>query len=304
MTKAKLKLPQYLVAEYPFDNNFFEDENGHKLHYVDEGKGDVVLMLHGNPTWSYYYRNLIKSLANEFRCVALDHLGCGLSDKPQDYNYCLANHIKNARRLAESLDFGKFHLVMHDWGCAIGMALAERWPERIISITVMNGAAFLSKKIPKRINFCRVSPIAKFLVLGLNAFALGSSYMSVNYPMSNNIRRGYLYPYDSWENRIALLRFVQDIPMDRDHKSWETLAKIDDNLDILGQKKSLILWGQKDFCFTGTFLRTWTDVFENAHVIKLEDCGHYVLEDAKTLGTETIKNFLSSTCKPNIVMYS
>jgi haloalkane dehalogenase len=236
MTRTKLDLPPFLRNEYPFDSNFFEDEKGHRLHYIDEGNKDIVLMLHGNPTWSYYYRNLIKELVSDFRCIALDNIGCGLSGKPQNYDHCLANHIKNARTLAENLDFGKFHLVMHDWGCAIGMALAERWPERIASITVMNGAAFISKDIPQRINFCRTSRLAKFLVLGLNAFAFASSYMSVNYPMSKEIRNGYLYPYNSWKNRIATLRFVQDIPMDPRHKSWATLSKIDEGLDPLGKK--------------------------------------------------------------------
>jgi haloalkane dehalogenase len=293
--RTKLDLPEFLRNEYPFDNNFFNDEDGHRLHYVDYGKGDAMLMLHGNPTWSFYYRNLIKSLSGNFRCIALDHIGCGLSDKPQNYDYCLENHIKNACALVEHLDFKKFHLVVHDWGCAIGMALAERWPERIESIIIMNGAAFLSKKIPKRINFCRTSYLAKFLILRLNLFAIGSSYMSVNYPMRKEIRQCYLYPYNNKANRIATLRFVQDIPMDPSHKSWATLAKIDKELGLLSKKKSLILWGENDFCFTESFLRTWINIFDEAQIIKLSNCGHYVLEDSKSIGIANIRAFLSNT---------
>ncbi|MDR1458457.1 MAG: alpha/beta fold hydrolase [Puniceicoccales bacterium] len=303
MKETKVKFPKFLLTEYPFDGNFFTNKDGHKLHYVDEGKGDVVLMLHGNPTWSFYYRNLIKYMHGDFRCIALDHLGCGLSDKPQDYNYCLENHINNARCLIENLNFGKFHLVLHDWGCAIGMALAEMWPECIESITIMNGAAFLSNEIPKRINFCRTSWLAKFLVLRLNLFAIGSSYMAVNYPMSKEIRSGYLYPYNSKANRIATLRFVQDIPMDSGHRSWNTLKKIGQNLGLLRKKKALILWSQKDFCFTESFLKVWIDSFDDAHVIKLNDCGHYVLEDSKALGMTAIRNFLLSTKKQNALSY-
>jgi haloalkane dehalogenase len=299
MIRTRLDLPAFLRNEYPFDSNFINDREGNRLHYIDDGDWDVVLMLHGNPTWSYYYRNLIKELASEFRCIALDNIGCGLSDKPQDYDYCLENHIKNARTLAEALRVEKFHLIMHDWGCAIGMALAERWPEYIASITIMNGAAFLSKEIPRRIDFCRISPIAKFFILGLNAFAWSSTIMSVNYPMTKEIQRGYLYPYNSWKNRIATLRFVQDIPMDPDHKSWRIMEKIGRDLDLLRKKKALILWGQEDFCFTESFLKQWTDILEDADVIELDDCGHYILEDAKMAGINSIKNFLLNTQEPD-----
>ncbi|MDR0351087.1 MAG: alpha/beta fold hydrolase [Puniceicoccales bacterium] len=304
MKMFELNLPKYLKEEYPFYNNFFVNENGHRLHYVDEGRGEGVLMLHGNPTWSFYFRELVKTMHSSFRCVAFDHLGCGLSDKPQKYDYCLDNHIRNACDLTESLNFDKFHLVMHDWGCAIGMAIAERWPERIETITIMNGAAFPSKEIPKRINFCRTSWLAKFLILRFNLFAIGSSYMSLRYPVTSEVRKCYLYPYNSKANRIATLRFVQDIPMDPNHRSWATLMKISQNLHLLRKKKSLILWGLQDFCFTESFLQTWIDAFEDPHVIKLNDCGHYVLEDSKALGMTTIRNFLLRNKKQNTFTYN
>ena len=129
---------------YPFESNFLELEDGLKMHYIDEGEGEVLLMLHGNPTWSFYYRNLIQSFQKKYRCIAPDHIGCGLSDKPQDYNYTLSTHIDNLEQLVNSLGLKDITLVMHDWGGSIGMGLAVRQPKLIKRLIIFNTAAFLS----------------------------------------------------------------------------------------------------------------------------------------------------------------
>lgn len=296
-------LPENLKKEYPFSSHYFNIGEGNRLHYVDEGEGDVVVMLHGNPTWSFYYRNLIKNLRSSFRCIAIDNIGCGLSDKPQNYPYCLQNHIYNARKLIEFLGLKRFHLVMHDWGCAIGIPLAERWPERIESLVVMNGAAFLSDLIPWRINICRVPLLGDILIRGFNLFVLGSNSMSTVKGLSQTVAAGYKFPYNSWKNRIAVRKFVADIPMNQKHPSWSVLNEIEQNLFILNQKKVLFLWGEQDFCFTEPFLRKWESFFDKYKTITYPECGHYVLEDAQEEAVKEIRQFVVQSKVPDVTLF-
>ena len=121
-------LPGDVRQLYPFDGRLYLLTNGHCLHYLDEGAGPPVLMLHGNPTWSFYYRDLVLGLRDHFRCIVPDHLGCGLSDKPQDFSYRLEDHIRHVEELVEHLQLERVHLVVHDWGGAIGMGFATRQP--------------------------------------------------------------------------------------------------------------------------------------------------------------------------------
>jgi haloalkane dehalogenase len=230
-------------------------------------------------------------------------MGCGLSDKPQDYPYCLANHIDNAKKLAEYLKLGRFHIVMHDWGCTIGMALAERWPERIESLVIMNGAAFYSPLIPKRIAFCKIPLLGSLFIRGLNAFVLCSNFMATSKGLPSRIAFGYRFPYDSWKNRIAIEKFVRDIPLHSGHPSWNTLSKIENALFLLSQKKILLLWGGNDFCFTEAFLEEWKQFFPKAKGIIYEDCGHYVLEDMGEEAIIEIRRFLVQTKKPDVTLY-
>src|SRR5690606_35258145 len=132
---------------YPFRSHFLQLGN-HNLHYVDEGKGQPILMLHGNPTWSFYYRNLVAAFSENFRTVVPDHMGCGFSDKPQDYDYSLGTHINNAYKLIKFLDLKDIILVVHDWGGAIGFGLVTRYPALFSKIVILNTAAFPSEHIP------------------------------------------------------------------------------------------------------------------------------------------------------------
>ena len=133
---------------YPFTSLYF-DLNPYKLHYLDEGEGEVLLFLHGNPTWSFYYRSLIQNFQGRYRCVAPDHIGCGFSDKPQDYSYTLTTHIDNLEKLVDFLGLKNITLMVHDWGGAIGMGLAVRKPKLIKRLVLFNTASFLSTDIPE-----------------------------------------------------------------------------------------------------------------------------------------------------------
>jgi haloalkane dehalogenase len=253
---------------------------GHNLSFLDQGQGRVIVMLHGNPTWSFFYRNLAILLQDKYRVIVPDHMGCGFSDKPQDYSYTLKTHIDNLETLLADLDIEKFSLVVHDWGGAIGMGLAVRNPERVESVVVMNTAAFPSQRIPLRIRMCRVPLLGDLIVRGFNGFARGALTMAVVNKMTPTVARGYLEPYDSWAHRIALLRFVQDIPLTPKDASWKSLTEIDHGLKLLQDIPMLVLWGGRDFCFTRHFYNEWLQRFPGAESHFFPDAGHYVLEDA------------------------
>jgi len=240
-----------------------------------------VVLLHGNPTWSYYYRRVIRLFAKTHRVVALDHMGCGLSDKPQDYPYTLARHIDNLEELLRHLRISRYSLIVHDWGGAIGIGCAVRAPERLERLAVMNTAAFRSSRIPLRIRICRWPVIGPLLVRGLNGFAWPALSMAVTRPLPKEVARAYIAPYGSWRNRVAIQAFVRDIPLDPGHRSYATLVEVEKGLSAIKERDIplLLLWGGRDFCFDKVFYREWRARFPQARAHFFPDGGHYVLED-------------------------
>lgn len=279
---------------YPFADKWMKTPEGFRLHYVDEGAGFPVVMLHGNPTWSFMYRRMIAALARDGRrAIALDHLGCGLSDKPQRWGYRLADHIDNFRHFVENeLRLRHFDLVVHDWGGAIGMGYAALHPDRIRNIVLMNTAAFTSKFCPARIAFIRNPVLGPFLVRGLNLFARSAIHMAVAHPMSPAAAAGMLYPYSNWHDRVAIYRFVRDIPMKPSHPSWQTLKTTEQHLGDLASKKILLCWGAEDFCFNMNFFEYWRHIYPHALDLSFKGAGHYLLEDMPQEIIPLVSNFL------------
>lgn len=284
-----------MFPDYPFTSHF-HDINGLKLHYIDEGKGPVIVMIHGNPTWSFYYRNLVHKLKKDFRIIAIDHIGCGLSDKPQNYPYTLRQHIDNARSLLDALRIDTFSLVLHDWGGAIGMGVAVSRPQKVEKIVVMNTAAFRSSRMPFRIGICRMGFIGKVLVRLFNGFAGPATFMAVTRKMSKEVKNAYLAPYNSWKNRIATHQFVVDIPISDEHPSYTTLVEVEEGLQKIKENgvPLLIVWGGKDFCFNDSFYDEWKERFPDAQSTYYPDAGHYLLEDKKDEVNERIATFFLS----------
>jgi len=289
-------IPPWLRALYPFEPKSFLTTSGARMSFLDEGPraDEAVLMLHGNPTWSFFYRDLVRACSAEgLRCVAPDHIGMGLSDKPESYDYSLATRVADIEALVESLGLKRIHLVVHDWGGAIGFGLATQHPELIGRITILNTAAFLSPRIPRRIRLCRNAIFGEWLVRGLNGFAWPATWMAMHRrALSADEKRGFLFPYDSWANRVAVHRFVEDIPLEGDHPTHATLAEIEARLPLLVNKPKLIVWGGRDFCFSDHFLTRWREIYPDARVERLADVGHYVLDDAGDAARLPIRDFL------------
>lgn len=287
-----------VIHDYPFSPRRHQLPDGNSLSYLDEGEGPVVVMLHGNPTWSYFYRKLVRLLKGGYRVIVPDHLGCGLSDKPQDWTYQLSNHIDNLEDLLHALGISRCSLVVHDWGGAIGMGYAVRHPSVVNAFVIFNTAAFHSHRIPARIRLCRVPLLGPLLVRGLNGFAGPALRMAVTKRMDSATDRAYLLPYDSWKNRIATLRFVQDIPLSSMDPSWQTLGEIEAGLHLFRDTPMLICWGGKDFCFNDHFYHEWQRRFPQARCHYFQDAGHYVLEDAYERIAPLVAAFFAETSSP------
>jgi haloalkane dehalogenase len=276
---------------YPFEQRRFAVPGG-AINYVDEGHGPAVLMLHGNPTWSFYYRRLILALRASHRVIVPDHLGCGLSDKPQQYPYRLENHIENLVQLVRHLGIDRCDLVVHDWGGAIGLGAAVRRAFELRRLVLFNTAAFLSPRIPWRIGVCKIPGLGALAIRGLNGFARGATLMAVERPLDPQVRAGYLLPYRGYHDRIANLRFVQDIPLRPSHPTWATVDAIDQGLARFRNTPTLILWGGRDWCFNDYFLADWRQRLPDARVVRYDDAGHYVLEDAHAAIVPELARFL------------
>jgi pimeloyl-ACP methyl ester carboxylesterase len=282
----------------PFKSHWL-DLDGSRLHYLDEGPAAAertLLFVHGNPTWSFHWRRLIARFRGENRCVAMDHLGCGLSDR-QPRPLRLADHIANVCRLVESLDLRRITLVAQDWGGAIGLGalLAER--ERFEQIVLFNTGAFRPWFIPRRIRVCRMPVVGKLAVQGGNAFSRAALTMTLarRRRLDPAVAAGYLAPYDSWLRRAAVYQFVKDIPLSANHPTWQTLGAIEDQLPKLADMPSLLVWGERDWCFTTECLDRFAAAWPQAEVRRLPDVGHWVLEDAPDDAERFVADFLNRT---------
>lgn len=295
MVNAGHTIPDWLRNLYPFEPKAFTTPAGARMSYLDEGPRSThaVVMLHGNPTWSFYYRELVKALMPAMRCIVPDHVGMGLSEKPQDYAYTLARRIDDVMALLRSCGVETFDLVVHDWGGAIGFGAAGRQPERVKRIVILNTGAFPSRHIPGRIAMCKAPVVGPALVRGLNGFAWPATWMAMSRrKLTAEEKRAYLLPYDSWANRVAVSGFVQDIPMNERHRSWASLTVVADGIAQFSDRPVTIVWGGKDFCFDDRFLAEWQRRLPQADVHRIADAGHYVLEDVREEVVGRVVGFL------------
>jgi haloalkane dehalogenase len=284
---------------YPFEPKTL-DIAGHCMSFLDEGSGPPVLMVHGNPTWSFYFRHLVTGLSATHRTIVPDHIGCGFSDKPsaRDYDYTLARRVADLDTLVTSLDLTeKICLVVHDWGGMIGLAWALDNLDRVDRVVITNTAGFFlprDKAFPLALWLIKyLSPLAIPAVLGANIFARGAIILGSQTHLAPAVKKGLIAPYNSWKNRMATLKFVQDIPISYKDKSWNPVEKVDKTLTALDQDKLMFLWGLKDFVFDHTFLNEFKQRFPKARTHAFEDAGHYLFEDKPQETLALIRSFLS-----------
>jgi haloalkane dehalogenase len=292
------------------------------MHYIDESPdvsaGGTILFVHGNPTWSFHWRRLISALRGEYRCVAPDHIGCGLSDKPSRL-LRLSNHIDHLASLVSTLDLRRVTLVAQDWGGAIGLATMLKMPTRFERIILFNTGAFPPRYIPWRIRACGLPVVGKLAVQGANLFSRAALRMTLarRPSLERAVAAGYLAPYNSWAHRRAVYGFVRDIPAPRRQVSSKlatesrrdsatrctrnTLAAIERQLPTLANRPALLVWGMRDWCFRPDCLARFIDAWPDADVHRLADVGHWVVEDAPEESLALVERFLATSrcCEPS-----
>ena len=279
--------------EYPFDSHYFQAPAG-KMHYVDEGTGPPVIMIHGNPTWSFLYRKLIKRLRSEYRCIAMDHLGFGLSDKPGDWSYLPKDHAANISAFIEGLGLKKITLAVQDWGGPIGLSYAIAHPGNVVRIIIMNTWAWPVNRDPYYIAFSGFmgSMIGRALIRRYNFFA--KSIMRQAFgdkrKLTPDIHKHYLRALATPEERTGCFVFPKQII---GSTAW--LDQLWRNISVLKGKPKLIVWGMKDIAFRKKELKQWERTFPEARTLPLNSAGHFVQEEAPDALAEAVVQFLEET---------
>lgn len=300
MTGRALNFP-----DYPFTPNRLQVRPGIEMSYLDEGPrdGEVVVALHGNPSWSYLWRHLVLGLRDRYRVIVPDHVGMGLSDKPDDgkhmhprYDYTLQSRVDDVDTLLEHLGVdGPMTLAVHDWGGMIGFGWALSHAAQVKRLVITNTAAFPmpdAKAMPWQIALGRDYGVGELVIRGFNAFSGGASYFGVERRMPADVRRAYVAPYDSWKNRISTVRFMQDIPLSPKDRAWPLLEAAGKALPSFADRPAFIGWGLKDFVFDRHFLERFQADLPRAEVMAFDDAGHYVLEDKHEVLVPAIRTFL------------
>lgn len=274
------------------------DISGLRMHYVDEGGGRPVVLVHGNPTWSFYYRNLISALAPQRRVLAPDHIGMGFSDHPtrDRYPFTLEQRIADFSQFIDSV-VGEtiVDLVVHDWGGAIGLGWAVAHPDRVGRIVISNTAAFHvpeGQRVPPALSAARSAIAGETVVRGANAFVEGAVRVAVSKALSTEEKRGYRAPYFSWKRRLGVFEFVRDIPVNAKHRSHQTLSSIDEHLSVLADHEILLAWGLKDFVFDAGYLAEFQRRFPQARTLAYPDSNHLLLDDERDDLINEIAGFL------------
>jgi len=276
-------------SEYPFDNKYIKLDIG-DMHYVDEGEGEVILFIHGTPTWSFLYRDFIKELSKTNRCIAIDHIGFGLSDKPVGFSGTPENHSKNLIEFIKKMNLDNINLVVHDFGGPIGLSAAIKENERINKIVMFNTWLWETKsnkdvqKIDKIVN----GFLGKLMYLNFNfspkVLLKKGFYNSDNLTKSKH--EHYIKPFPTKESRLSLLNIAKSLLGSSDwyNNQWDKLNKIDN-------KEWLIIWGTKDSFLSNKYKEKWYDRLPKAKRVEL-DCGHFIQEEKTIEAIEEIKNFL------------
>jgi haloalkane dehalogenase len=279
--------------EYPFESRCLQTPAG-RLHYVDEGSGPPVMMVHGNPTWSFVYRKLIKRLRSGYRCIAADHLGFGLSDKPKGWSYLPQDHSANLSALIGGLGLKSITLVVQDWGGPIGLSYAVAQPENVARIVIMNTWAWPVNRDPYYVAFSSFvgGPIGRMLIRRHNFFArtIMPRAFGDKAKLSAAVHEHYLRALDDPADRTGCLELPRQIIAST---AW--LAQLWDGILNLKGKPKLIVWGMKDIAFRQKELKRWERTFPDARAIRLSAVGHFVQEEAPDELAEAVVSFLEET---------
>ncbi len=277
---------------FPFESRFLDLPPDHRMHYIDEGEGEPIVFVHGNPAWSFEFRHPVRELRSEYRCVALDHIGIGLSSRSaRREDQRPQGHAQRLAALLDHLDLRDITLFMNDWGGPIGLDFARRRPERVKRLVIANtwcwpvGDDFHFRSF----SFLMSSRIGQYLLRHHNIFVNGVMPKAVG-------DRSVLTP-----EIMAHYRGAQPSPAARAASAAlpghivgasEWLRSIWEDRAAFADKPALILWGLKDIAFRRKELERWKSALRDVEVRELEDCGHFVAEEAAGRVVEALRGFM------------
>jgi acyl-CoA synthetase (AMP-forming)/AMP-acid ligase II/pimeloyl-ACP methyl ester carboxylesterase len=289
-----MKNKPWLERLFPYKSHFVEIPAG-RMHYLDEGEGPVVLCLHGNPTWCFYYRKLIDSLKDRFRVIAPDYLGCGLSERPKVQGFRAIERVEQLEAFLQALQIERFSLVMHDWGGPIGTGLVSRRLGAVQRLVYLNTTITETESLPFIIKQAATPPFGKWLTKYSSRFVKLTTDFGVSRRLPRDVRRGYLYPYRRRQDRTAIWDFVADIPFTDTHPTYADMLEIAEKLPEFSRFPVKLIWGLKDPCFHQGMLSKVAKHFAHAEIVELPNASHLVLEDEPEIVCREVRTFLEQT---------
>ncbi|WP_210488964.1 alpha/beta fold hydrolase [Rufibacter aurantiacus] len=274
---------------YPFKQHYLGVPGG-QLHYIDEGQGDNVLFVHGTPTWSFLWRNQITALSKNYRCIAVDHLGFGLSEKPPNFSYSLEDHRDNLARLVEHLQLENVTLVVHDFGGPIGLGWAVQQPEKVAKVVVLNSWMWPLTDVKPMMQASKLfgSRFGKFLYVNLNfspKFLLPQAFYQKE-KLTREVQQQYLGPFRKRKDRLGTWYFAKALAGETPY-----FTSLYNQRHVLDGKPALVLWGTKDKLIPAPFLENWRKTLPQLKVLEMET-GHFLQEEAPEKVTKAIQAFL------------
>lgn len=289
------------MKDQTFDGTFpftprFETINGFDMHYVDEGDGEIIVCLHGMPTWGYLYREFIKDLSNDFRIVVPDHMGFGKSDVPEDLPYTMAQHVDNLEKLLLALGLQDITLVVHDWGGPIGFGFAVDHPDLIKRIVILNTSVGIMHEGTKPWYDSIKNYDQFFGNMGDNIERLLKLAIYHQENMTPIMVQAYAAPFPDESYCLGPLAFPKDIPIGLSHPSAEAMQHVRDNLDKLAGKPMIAIWGMQDIVFPPPVIDRWKRFYPDLEVHPIDDASHFLQEDAPAEIIESIRTF----CKEHV----
>ncbi len=283
---------------YPFTPHYYS-RHGIDIHYVDEGSGEPVVMVHGDPTWSFLYRTFVPPLSQHHRCIVPDHMGMGKSSIPQERSlYRLEPHCANLEALLLHLNLYDITLILHDWGGPVGLGFATHHPERIKRLVLMNTWAFApwpGGAFPRLLEIIR-SERGEAFVQRKNGYLepalIGTTYHSEK--LTNTVLEAYRAPFPTPESRLAMLCWSRDIPVQETDASYTEMKRIEDGLPQFNAKPVLLVWGMQDPVIPPSILHRWQQLYPHATTHEIEDASHFLQEDAPDRIIPMIETFLKT----------
>lgn len=277
------------IPNFPFESHYLRLNDGTQIHYVDEGEGIPIVLLHGNPTWSYLYRHIIKALKDDYRCIAFDYPGFGFSDAPAHYGFTAAEQAEKSLEIIKALDLPEFYLMVQDWGGPIGFYVASQIPEKVKGFVIGNTWAWVHHSLRFRIFSGLVGG-----VIGRTATRLfnGVIHLFLQTGLYQPIAKAdydmYLMPFKNRESRRPTHIFPKQLM-----QAGDFLSKVEASLPGLRNKPALLVWGERDFAFKREEKERFEASFPNHKTVLLPDAGHFVQEDAPQEISQAIRAWIA-----------